>query len=479
METAPLTQAHAAARSASSRSTSQAAPPASEQHSRAAEHFASAAEGIEDLEALRILKLLEQQHRQLALIVSSNGKPAQPTLSEESKARETAVDKPEAKDKASTTSGTTTATQSSSPNLPRKLARESSSSIASNLASARGIPQSRRRGPDTEPGHPTTSSVAQQKERHATKPGPLQQGSARKLEAKKSDGAQATTPQPTAQDEGFQKFYSSWQGLKSKLSAPLAFAGLPLSSEDGQSNAAEPVTTRSSPRTMSRATTTNAPDVRALFSRAALRAAEDGAPGIGDVHESFMVVPASGGTVSYANMLRAEREARRSSEIATDHDDEQRYEHFVDASESPQSRSPKASRRLPARGTKTGKTSEELEMENETLKKLVDNLSQRVYMWEKSAQSQTQAMQQSVRQLKPPPALSDGGLGSANEERVRELEEQVKAVTKELERFGRENEKLKTVVARYRERWEKLKEGARVRREGGERTPELAAKIVN
>jgi len=33
--------------------------------------------------------------------------------------------------------------------------------------------------------------------------------------------------------------------------------------------------------------------------------------------------------------------------------------------------------------------------------------------------------------------------------------------------MGKENEKLKGVVGRYRERWEKLKEGARVRREGG------------
>jgi hypothetical protein len=38
---------------------------------------------------------------------------------------------------------------------------------------------------------------------------------------------------------------------------------------------------------------------------------------------------------------------------------------------------------------------------------------------------------------------------------------------KEIERLGKENEKLKTVVARYRERWEKLKEGAKTCREGG------------
>ncbi len=47
-----------------------------------------------------------------------------------------------------------------------------------------------------------------------------------------------------------------------------------------------------------------------------------------------------------------------------------------------------------------------------------------------------------------------------------ELEEQMRTATRELEKYAKENEKLKTVVMRYRERWDKLKEGARVRREG-------------
>lgn len=49
---------------------------------------------------------------------------------------------------------------------------------------------------------------------------------------------------------------------------------------------------------------------------------------------------------------------------------------------------------------------------------------------------------------------------------MRELEDKAQAARLEMEKYVRENEKLKTVVMRYRERWEKLKEGARVRREG-------------
>jgi len=52
------------------------------------------------------------------------------------------------------------------------------------------------------------------------------------------------------------------------------------------------------------------------------------------------------------------------------------------------------------------------------------------------------------------------------------LEAALAHAQKDVERYGRENEKLKTVVLRYRERWEKLKEGARVRREGAERDRE-------
>ena len=110
-------------------------------------------------------------------------------------------------------------------------------------------------------------------------------------------------------------------------------------------------------------------------------------------------------------------------------------------------------------------------------------------MWEKSAQNQTSALQASIRnlggqtvaQIPQLEVMKDGRPGGkpvgkevltvppnsdADHGRVAELEEQMKTATRELEKYGRENEKLKTVVMRYRERWDKLKEGARVRREG-------------
>lgn len=60
----------------------------------------------------------------------------------------------------------------------------------------------------------------------------------------------------------------------------------------------------------------------------------------------------------------------------------------------------------------------------------------------------------------------NAGKGSSKDDRVMALEEQLQAQQRELEKTSRENEKLKGVVGRYRERWEKLKEGARGRREG-------------
>ena len=54
---------------------------------------------------------------------------------------------------------------------------------------------------------------------------------------------------------------------------------------------------------------------------------------------------------------------------------------------------------------------------------------------------------------------------SESDPRVKELEDIVRRGEQELERIGRENDKLKNVLGRYRDRWEKLKEGAKTRRE--------------
>lgn len=334
---------------------------------------------------------------------------------------------------------------------------------------------------------------------------------------------------PSFSDEPFQRFYSTFEGLISKISAPLAFAGLPLGT-DSQDSARQkaPADTKLDRRPAARERPQKQPDVSKLISRAALRAIQDtkGASDYNNAAESFYVVPTTGGTISYAGILsRAEKEARRNSV--------EEEEDFVDARETPPSpeylqNSAQAKQRwgMSGRGsfTSTGtkkkstKTMEELQMENQALKHLSDTLSKRLHMWEVNAQSSSMALQQSLRamhqhqqhqgsanntaastpnrQVSPSASTTNPGAGLApgaggtgtgptlqthpatapspsgtaapdSDPRIKELEELIRRSEKEFERVGRENEKLKEVVARYRERWERLKEGARVRREGG------------
>jgi chromosome segregation ATPase len=170
------------------------------------------------------------------------------------------------------------------------------------------------------------------------------------------------------------------------------------------------------------------------------------------------------------------------SDMAEEDDD------FVDASETPMPASPARSRQSSTLGRESGKKKanerelenkvEELGMENKELKQTLDRLARRLQAFEMSAQRSTLALQESMRfvrdnsparERESSNAGGGGGGASAAEElkrRVLELEEREAGSGKEIERLGRENEKLKTVVQRYRERWEKLKEGAKSRREG-------------
>lgn len=135
---------------------------------------------------------------------------------------------------------------------------------------------------------------------------------------------------------------------------------------------------------------------------------------------------------------------------------------FVDARETPGPPSPMLTRGGKKVAGANNKSMEELQLENEGLRALLDNVSRRLFEFEMGAQTSSIALHQSIKaSMKQSPAASLAG--GADVER---LEEQNKEVRKELERMSKENEKLKGVVGRYRERWEKLKEGARVRREG-------------
>ena len=280
--------------------------------------------------------------------------------------------------------------------------------------------------------------------------------------------------------ESFQRFYSTFENLISKLSAPLAFAGLPLTGDVPPPVTPEKTPTRERTEEHERAGTD--PDLSKIFSKAALRAVKErtGPNGLGTGGESFYVVPTTGGTISYANILsRAEEERRAGLEGRERLEDDEEPE-FVDASETPHPPSPEKSRHGVGRPWRIGsrphqqslsrstKTMEELQVENQALKQLSDTLSRRLHMWEMNAQSSSMALQHSLRALQRSQAASDGGKYSGDDpsEKLKEVEEQLRNTRKEMEKLGRENEKLRGVVARYREKWEKLKEGARMRREG-------------
>ncbi|KAJ5619113.1 hypothetical protein N7510_003097 [Penicillium lagena] len=528
MEAAPLTLAHTHARNAVLETRKSNPVAASEEHDLAAGEFAAAAQSTLDHEALRTLQLLESHHKKLAEIlrfqhehpVSANAEPTTNAASPNPASQPTSTDVGAMK-----TTPITPDTQNQPPRLPgnARVSNRETTSIASDLASARGIPAHPRRA---SPVSPTLSSQ-QAGAKMAEAPSRIKTGDSRWQEVpiKGRRGGRASAPRqpwspplPSAAevasqqaaspstagpvspkdktsmaDEPFQRFYSTFEGLISRISAPLAFAGLPLGSEEprkttltGRKSAAEAKLDRH-PATSDRSTSSAEPDVSRLFSRAALRSIQD-TPGTspGNPNESFYVVPTTGGTMSYAGILtRAEKEARRNS--LDDADDD-----FVDARETPSSpevRQGSNSRTLRRGATETitnlqnPKTLEELQMENQALKHLSDTLSKRLHMWEVNAQSSSLALQQSLRAMhhqtvpspehsssiatSPTAQLSSAPAMSESDARVKELEEIVRRGEQELERIGRENKKLTNVLGRYRERWEKLKEGAKTRRAEG------------
>lgn len=411
----------------------------------------------------------------------------------------------------------------------RTPGRDLSSSLASNLATARGIPGAhQRRGA---PVSPTLSAqhVGGNFARDSGAPkgnedgkGVLRKAGQATLATDHNSSKPSWTPpslekepediqtdQKTSQgltDAPFQQFYNTFESLISKLSAPLAFAGLPLTS--GPATVASTASPALSPSiTKVKAAKPAAPplpvsaesvDYSQFISKAALRAVRDGAPSFNPA-ESFYVVPTEGGMLSYADIItRTEREtnrhARQHSNVSEGNDE------FVDAREAIPTAT--GSGQNSARGRRNsraatdggndmpkvgGKTMEEYALENHTLKLILDQTAKRLRVFELSAQSSSAALAQSIRSLQRSPAStpensrgktladnnSNSGAGAARKAdekaraRITELEEILRKNDAELQRRERENAKLKLTVTRYREKWDKLKEGARARREGG------------
>ncbi|KAI6710756.1 hypothetical protein JHW43_006715 [Diplocarpon mali] len=494
MESSPLILAHDHARAASVATQSSDTTVAINEHALAAGEFAKAASGTGSAEALRTLRLLEQHHQRLSELLRypSENPPATATPETEvpvsEKPLSTSATVAELRASRSDLGTRSSSPLRNPPSLqhPRRLPpRDLSSSIASNLASARGIRANYTRQP-LSPSVSTQQATGglealPRKDSNRSKPASIpehsQPGWVPPVAGPKNTEAPVVEAS-CASDEGFSRFYNTFENILSKLSAPLAFAGLPLISEEGQTP--EP---KNKQRAKSKERFGPEPDLTKHISRAALRAsARDGQSG----NDSFYVVPTAGHTIPYAAIVSYDSKEKRRiaaslhSESAELFADPNEDDDFVDARETPMPVSPTASKKTFGRklsGREVEHKVEELDLENKSLKDCIDRLSKRLHAFEMSAQQNSMALQESIRLTRNMSPARDFSRDDGLKRRVSELEDHVSLSGKEIERLGKENDKLKSVVARYRERWEKLKEGAKTRRDGaGKDGPKEAKK---
>lgn len=480
----------------------------------AAGEFARAASGTGSAEALRTLRLLEQHHQRLSELLRypTENPPKENSAEAEvqqvsEKPISTSAAVAELRASKSELGPRTSSPSQNPPGLPRPRSlppRDLSSSIASNLASARGIRSNYTRQPlsPSVSSHqaPGTLEALPRKDKKAKVPASIPE------HFTPSWVPPAVIPPPeqvvdtSANDEGFSRFYSTFGNILNKISAPLAFAGLPLIAEEPLSTPTSPPEPAPSVKTITKdalkktaprsRSSSQEPDLTKYISRVALNAIARDGKGVSAVNDSFYLVPTTGHTASYAQILSFDQKEKRrmaasmhseNADLFADPEDDD----FVDAREHP---SPETSRRSFAKKS-SGKVAggrdveikiEELEIENQSLKKCIDKLSARLYAFEMSAQQNTFALNESMRLMRDlsparPELMSRGSggpvsLSAGGDEKLRRqieaLELEMKQSRMETERARRENEKLKDVVARYRDRWEKLKAGAKTRREG-------------
>ncbi|KAG5982115.1 hypothetical protein E4U55_002275 [Claviceps digitariae] len=546
MESSPIVKAHdhAAAAAVATRQSADTTVAINE-HTLAAGEFANAARGTTSIEALRTLKLLEDHHRRLAELLKLPTDPAPQTnedhVSEKSSQSEKGSMSPE------------TSHSKKLPSLTQRgySARDMSSSIASNLASARGIRSSKYRGQplspsistdqapgnvephqrrdgskskmqsimDTQPGRPTwvpPTSIPPSRTESRKNNNKSAASSPRVDQITASGAATSVAAAATGtvtEDAGYARFYSTFGSIINKISAPLAFAGLPLIQEESslseqfaeqqpvESSSSSPPPPpllspppaskrKSSQRPGSLTASVLDPDLSKIYSKATMRAlAREGHT----ANDSFYVVPTSGHTMSYANILSyAEKEKRRLS--ASHHSDLDHHHYpqddedddFVDARETPSSVlvpiSPGGSRRKPAHLSRTEKdlrnTIEELSLENKSLKDMLDNVSKRLHAFEASSQHSAMALAESYRIRRPgspsaaalaqvhsTPASQSAAKDEALKQKAQDMEEQLAAAAAHMERLEKDNRKMQKTLDKYREKWELLKAGAKARRE--------------
>jgi hypothetical protein len=497
MDSSPLVKAHDHVRAAGVAHHSSDSTVAITEHTQAAGEFANAARSTSSVEALRTLKLLEEHHRKIAEILK---RPTEPT----SQINESDPNEKDSSDKANTSSqdahdkkenreDSATSKKIAPPTQRRYAHREMSSSIASNLATARGIRSKYRGQPlapsvsnDQAPGnldavsHPRGTKTKMQNiiDHQPGKPTwvPPVPAPTRSDSYGKGSSSPRSDTAPTAvasEDGGYARFYSSFGSLINKISAPLAFAGLPLIQEESAVSETPDSPEMSPRRSHLKASPSKIlePDLTKIYSKATMQALVRDGHGPND---SFYVVPSTGHTMSYANILSfAEKEKRRLG--ASSHSDlldvpDEEDDDFVDAREAP-SLSPGAKRRIGRARTdkELSNTIEELYTENKSLKDMIDKLTKRLTAFETSAQTSAMALAESYRLMRPgspsaspyPNKVADETLRRKNQE----MEEQLAAVTKQMERLEKDNRKMQKVLDKYREKWETLKAGAKARRE--------------
>lgn len=281
-----------------------------------------------------------------------------------------------------------------------------------------------------------------------------------------SQGLQAATRsrKKTEDDDAFSKFYSNLTtGTMSKLSSALAYAGLPLTTEDPP---AEISKQRLEKSTVSAG---HEPDVKKIFSEAALEAIEDehrqrGSQGrVFGPAESFYVVQTGGGTYSYADIARPHQQKQPSQNETIDEDDD---EIFVDARDAREPPSPKHSRISSQGGCRSGfgisRTNEELELENVTLKQTLEQLATRLTEFETHAQDASMAaLTQSMASLHPGAGGSPGAPMSNAPDRVRQLEKQLEQLAEERQKYYTLASKQDKALKQYKAKWEDIKKSAR------------------
>ncbi|KAH6634535.1 hypothetical protein B0J18DRAFT_416501 [Chaetomium sp. MPI-SDFR-AT-0129] len=524
METSPLTKAHDHARAASLATQASDTTVAINEHAQAAGEFSNASKSTSSHEALRTLRLLEQHHKRLAELLKLPISPPTSQTSVDDIPEEDENENQEQENDSSTK--TKTAGKEIRPANPRSSSkppptlshqrypgRNLSSSIASNLASARGI----RASYSTQPLKPSVSNdlAPGSLEVHPRREGSLkgktpdQADITRKpswvppvIQEDVSNGvSKPEVANPAPSEEGFARFYSTFGSLINKLSAPLAFTGLPLVSEEPSAAPVPPPTTETTqkkPRTR-HSTTTTEPDLSKIYSRATLRSLERDGHSAAD---SFYVVPTSGHTASYASILNHENKEKRRMAAsfhrggADDNDDNEDEDDFVDARESQIPASPTGFRkRLTGKGRSDKELRnmvEELHLENSSLKDVLDKLSKRLHAFELNSQSSHLALAQSLRLQRPGSPMSSSGVGiaaagpgpgvgagagdEALKKRNRELEEQMSEMVKRMESLEKDHLKLQVTLEKYRDRWEKLKASAKARREAQDTTHEGESK---